>query len=379
MKYIVGCERKLALFILALLCAGVYSVAAYANKKDHTPLDREKLAVTTKLLDAQGILLRARSKRHVEISPDDTLHTGWIGVSESPYTTDPGSLAAKRSTTNPNFGAAILDMLAESGVKKGDVVAIGMSGSFPALNTAVIVAVEELGAEPIIISSVGSSPWGANQHSFLWPRIEKTLYRAGIISHRSSAVGTGGSMSLGSEKLDSLMRVAKASHRRVIDDMNIKHSVETRLAIYKEKAKGRKISVFVNIGGAVANVGIDSKTHNNIKQGTYTALGVMGIMRKQGTPVIDLRNIHSICKRYGLPWDPPHSPTVGEGHIFYGKQSSKMTIGICLLVQILLVSFVLMQHKPGFWKGVLELGDPIYQPAEILEQQCSEVKGKSRL
>ena len=44
-------------------------------------------------------------------------------------------------------------------MKKGDAVAIGYSGSFPALNICVMAAVETLQLEPIGIASASASQW----------------------------------------------------------------------------------------------------------------------------------------------------------------------------------------------------------------------------
>ena len=71
----------------------------------------------------------------------DPNRTGLIGPEYTPLTTTIGELEAKRSTTNPNIAGFIVYLLCKAGVKPGDSVAIGSSGSFPALMVASLVTV----------------------------------------------------------------------------------------------------------------------------------------------------------------------------------------------------------------------------------------------
>ena len=49
----------------------------------------------------------------------DTNDTGLIGVEYTDITTTLGSLSAKRTSTNPAFAAAVVDMLDQAGVRPG--------------------------------------------------------------------------------------------------------------------------------------------------------------------------------------------------------------------------------------------------------------------
>ncbi len=70
----------------------------------------------------------------------DVNRTGLIGLETSPITTTLGNLEAKRTTTNPDFAALLVRLLAEAGVKRGETIAVGASGSFPALIVAALSA-----------------------------------------------------------------------------------------------------------------------------------------------------------------------------------------------------------------------------------------------
>ncbi|HEY3297325.1 MAG TPA: poly-gamma-glutamate system protein, partial [Armatimonadota bacterium] len=334
MKYMVGSERILALVVLAVISVGLCGVASTGGRQVKQPLQTEKLVASRKLQAAQEVVRKERIARGLPINEDDRLNTGWIGLPTSGLTTDKGFLQAKRSTTNPNLGAAMVQMLADAGVKRGDAVAIGMSGSFPALNTAAIVATETLGAYPITISSVGASQWGANEAGWTWLQIEDALARAGIISHRSVAISRGGSLRDDPTTVSNLDKVLlenrsilRGNHIHVINDGNIRHSIERRVMLYGEAAKGRRIAVFVNVGGNIANVG--SKHTNNLF--ATSAQGTMGIMAGKGVKTIDTRHIKNLCVAYGLPWDPTTMPLVGEGDLYYKSESSPELAGGCLV------------------------------------------------
>ena len=96
---------------------------------------------------------------------------------DRPVTSVLGHLSAKQTSTNPNFAAVLVEMLKEAGVQQGDVVAVGVSGSFPALNICTYAALESLGARPLVISSASASQWGANVPQLMWPDMEHLLLR----------------------------------------------------------------------------------------------------------------------------------------------------------------------------------------------------------
>src|SRR5690606_2937660 len=96
-----------------------------------------------------------RIRRGATIDPEvDPLGTGMLGNLVTPITSNTGHLPAKQLTTNPNFAAAIVAMLKKAGVGQGSTVAVGLSGSFPALNTATYAALQTLQSRAIVIASV---------------------------------------------------------------------------------------------------------------------------------------------------------------------------------------------------------------------------------
>ncbi|NVP25642.1 poly-gamma-glutamate system protein [Treponema phagedenis] len=81
-----------------------------------------------------------------------------------------GNLKAKRTAVNPDIAPMIVKMYHELNLKPGDKIAFGLSGSFPGLNIAVISAAQAMNLDAVIISSVGSSTYGANNTHLTFPK-----------------------------------------------------------------------------------------------------------------------------------------------------------------------------------------------------------------
>src|SRR5690606_18084703 len=127
----------------------------------------------------------------------DPAGTGLIGKRFTTVTSDTGLLSSKQTSINPNFAAVVVHFLKRAGLSKGETVAVGLSGSFPAANIAAYSAIQALGLRPVIIASASASQWGAKHPRFLWLDMEKVLYRRKIFPFRSSAASIGGVDDLG--------------------------------------------------------------------------------------------------------------------------------------------------------------------------------------
>ena len=127
----------------------------------------------------------------------DPANTGLIGEPMSLVTTRPGDLRAKQTSCNPNFAAAVVQLLDQAGVRPGDTVAIGWSGSFPAMNLAVCAAVETMELRPIVLASATASQYGANHPEFFWLDMEHSLRQRQLVCLRSAAVSLGGAADRG--------------------------------------------------------------------------------------------------------------------------------------------------------------------------------------
>jgi poly-gamma-glutamate system protein len=286
------------------------------------------LAAARIMAEASSAIRDCRSARKTEENrEDDANRTGLIGLRYSSITTTLGDLGAKRTTTNPNLAALLVKLLADAGAKRGEAIAIGASGSFPALVLATLSAAKAMGLRPILISSLGASQWGANDPAFTYLEMEDCVVEKGILSYRAAAVSLGGDQDRASElapEAAAFLRTrAEASGARVIDTADLAENVRERMELYRQGASGERLAAFVNIGGTWANLGTDPAVLA-LRPGLDrissvpepSRRGVLFEMARKGIPVIHLLNIKDLVVRYGLPWDPVPLPAVGEGDLY---------------------------------------------------------------
>ena len=276
---------------------------------------------------------RVRNVAAVDLDVDPT-NSGIIGFAASSTTTNTGSLEAKRTTANPNWAGVVVDLLAEAGVERGDLVAVGVSGSFPALNIAAFAAIEELGLEPITIASVGASSWGANVPGLSWLDMERILIEAEIISRGSVAASLGGAR-------DRAIGMPGSGRRRLrdaiasngiafIETKDEIESIEQRMQIYTQHAAGRRIAAYINAGGSLVSIGPKS-VKRIYKPGLILkphprAMQIDSVIMRflvDGVPVINLSKVLPLAEEYGLPIEPTELPPVGEGTIFENREYNR--------------------------------------------------------
>jgi poly-gamma-glutamate system protein len=253
--------------------------------------------------------------------------TGLIGLEMSAITTSLGNLGAKRTTTNPDFAGLVVYLLSEAGVRKGDTVAVGASGSFPALIVATLSAARTMGLRTRLICSLGASQWGANDPDFNWLDIEACLLAAGIINVRPVALSLGGAGDEGRDMSPQgralLTEEAQKSGTYFLSEPSLGENVEERLRLFGVTSGREKVKAFVNIGGGYADMGTDSEIlHVTPGLAVFRRLpppgkrGVIFEMAARKIPVIHLLYIKGLCERYGLPWDPVPLPRPGQGAVY---------------------------------------------------------------
>lgn len=315
----------------AIVAAAVLSILYLLGMR--LPPPAPSAGARARMIEAADLMARAeraikgcRESRGLPIDlAADPNGTGLIGVERSAITTSAGRLEAKRTTTNPAFAALVVSLLREAGVGRGDVVAVGASSSFPALVVATLAAARTMGVDPLVISSLGASEWGANIPEFSWLEMEACLRTSGTIDVVPIARSVGGENDDGSD-MDPLGRSLLASKIRaagevpVLDEAGLERNVTRRMALYRERAGGRPIKAFVNIGGSWANLGTDPDVlklepglARRVPAPPPSRRGVIQAMAAAGVPVVHLLNVKGLCERYGLPWDPRPLPPPGEG------------------------------------------------------------------
>src|SRR5882724_11092878 len=315
--------------LVAVIAVGALLSAERFQRNVVAPDFDQKLRAAKRMERGIDVLRTWRARN--DLPPIDTeldpTGSGLIGLASSITTTNSGSLAAKRTTVNPNWSAVMVDLLHRAGVERGDLVAVGISGSFPALNLAALVAAEDLGVDTVTIASAGASSFGANIPGFGWLDMERVLAEAGIIASRSVAASLGGTR----DRALGMDRAGRKLLRQSIEESGIEFidvkqeiaSIEDRMRIYQERAGGRRSAAYINAGGALVSIGPKSvkrlyEPGVNLRPHPR-GLGVDSVMMRfltQGTPVINLSKVIPLAEMFGLPSEPAELPGTGEGPVF---------------------------------------------------------------
>jgi len=320
---------------------------------------KQKLQAANLNKRAMAALKEERLARGIPINKEvDPQSSGLIGENLTIATSDHGKLATKQSTINPNFSALIVEWAKHAHVKSGDVVAVGMTGSMPALNTAVLSALRTLKVNPIIIVSAASSQWGANNPKFGWLDMQSTLNKKGIIKFRPVAASLGGlsdqAKAMSQEGKDILREQISRYQLPFIESKDINDSINQRMEIFQGHANGKPIKLYINIGGGAASAGSYYLSPHNLQPGLNTTLPVQAVrydsvMRRfmqKGVPVINMSSVLVLTKRNGFPIQPTEPVAIGTGNIFFHKEYSVwLDSGVLIILLGLLVWFAIPGRK----------------------------------
>jgi len=316
-------KHLLCLFLQLLLTLIVLEASKISVLKPHAELMLKAAEKTKLALDATQIYAETAGIIPEPGSNDGSAPMALIGVPYSPITTTLGNPEAKRSTLNPNTSAAITEMLLELGLKPGDTVAVNMSGSFPALNISVLCALDTCQLNGIVISSVGSSSYGANRPEFTYADMEHNLLKENLITNHSVAFSMGGANDMGLEMdagvKETIRSRLKSYGLAEFSSENYEENLAARIAVYESQ---KPVKCFINIGGNQMTCKEDEASLWG-KAGLLTASDLSG--KESGlvphylrakVPVIHLLNIRQLFTDCGLPIDLFPIPAPGEGKLY---------------------------------------------------------------
>jgi len=370
-----GASQVQRAIVAALAIVGLIAVEVFPSEEQQ-PHFAEKMLAARKAQEAFEVIAQASERKGIELRlKTDPAGSRLIGEVLSPITSGSGNLISKQTSVNPNFAAVVVEWLKELGVKAGDVVAIGLSGSFPAINIVVYAAVHELGAEPVIISSTAASQWGANNPSFTWLDMEATLRKAEVFPYTSVAASLGGvgddAIGLSEKGRRMLERAierndipslasfddevdlsAEEAEEGVSPALVDEGKVRERMKVFYEAAGERPIKAYVNVGGGTVSVGTKVGKRKfspglNIRAPRGMddlPPSVIGAFLEAGVPGIHLTSIVNIATDYGLEIAPRTTPEVGAGGVFQKREPNRWLAGI--VIAILLISLFIIARAP---------------------------------
>ena len=306
------------------------------------------------------------------LDPLDNFNSGLIGVdsTESSMTTKRGFLNSKRAVTNPNFASVFIDLFSRINLPSVDLnirdtIAVSLTGSFPGANIALLSACKATNIHPIIISSIGSSSWGANQIEKTWLDIESHLLNKNYFNYRSLAFSLGGD----NDRLDELDKNTRQllidkiinNNYPLIQDSTLDESILSRMKIYNLKSNNYR--AYVNIGGSSVSLGdttiskmylpgliygkdlaiedaIDDEYEQKYKQELVPVIDYF--LEEKKIPVINIRNINNLCDWYNLPYQQgdytEDAMELGKGKLFgINIPHHPVIVWMCVLISFTLL------------------------------------------
>jgi poly-gamma-glutamate system protein len=322
-----GVSRRALALIAALSLALLFAVERLPTL-EHQPYYREKIVAANLAAEGMRLVRDEKVARGLRIDPEvDPAGSGLIGAAYSPITSNTGDLVSKRTANNPNFAAVLVEMLQKARVRRGDVVAVGISGSFPGLNIAAYAALQTLEARPLVIVSASASEWGANNPEFSWLDMEQVLIEKNVFRFGAAAASRGGIDDRGygmPPEGKALLDAAIERHGlRKVDADSLADAIDLRMAVYDELAAGKPVRAYLNIGGGSASAGtyigkrqLEPGVNFSLPRGAPKVDSVMLRFLQRGVPVIHIRRIARLARHYGLPVDPRVLPKPGEGSVY---------------------------------------------------------------
>ena len=315
------------LAVLSLVC---YAFAERSLSPVHAEAFRKKVEAVRVMQRAEHAIYEEKVRRGIAMDPkNDPDRTGLIGPQFTLITTDRGAQSAKALAAHPNFAAAVTQMMLQAGVREGDLVAIGMTGSLPGLNLAVLSACKVIGCEPLEVTSVGASMFGATDPDFTWLDVESTLAARGILPFRALAASVGGGGDVG-RGLSPAGRelLASAIHRngtQFLEANTVLEAVRQRVALYDSIAavRGKPIRLYINVGGGVASLG-GAQNANLIPAGltrrlaarNYPNRGVINVLAERKIPVLNLLQVEKLARQLGILDEQAEPVKSGAGLLF---------------------------------------------------------------
>ena len=371
--FIPAIQRTSTLVSLSLLSILCFLIAIKNKTIDVSPSYDSKVKAATLMKTAMDELKNHRMEQSVFIDiENDPNETGLVGGPYSLITTDEGDLDAKLTTLDPNFAAVVIDLMYQLGLKKNDTVAVLMTGSMPGANIAVLTACKALGLNPVTISSIGASQWGANQIDFTWLDMEKILFEKELILSTSIAASIGGRNDMG--------RLLSVKGRNIILDNIKKHNIplikkdrlsdniEERMNYLNKYSSIDSYDAIINVGGGVASLGTSFNlkllSPGVVSRADMNTIGTEGGIEGVFSKFINLNvlglhilNIRPLIEQYNMKFAPIPLPEIGVGSLYAIERYNLLVALICFLIvsgSVFLVGFQskqkikehLIQHEP---------------------------------
>ena len=372
-------QKTRVLVLLAIVSLLMVFIASNSTVTDVALGYQYKLKSAEIMDDAIKILKKeVKAKGHTIYIDIDPNTTGLIFKEDSPIITGSGDLEAKQTTLKNNFAALIVDEFINAGINVGDTVAVGMTGSMPGANIALLSACKSMNIYPVIISSMGASMWGATESEFTWIDMEGILYEAGIFDKISIAYSPGGRGDCLRKSKDEEGRnvfeqkIQQYNSEKInysVSDMNnLYKSIDQRINRFNNNISSIKnYAAYVNIGGGAASIGVGGKDRLNtpgyLKPKRVLSQkpneSVARYFAENNIPLIHILHIKQFVNGI-LPFGSDKIP-VGESKIYKQEKYNLIINIMALLISLGSVVFIGVKSHNQIKKRMQS-----YEPESIL-------------
>ena len=359
--FVPAIQKTSTLIYLSLLALICFSLIMRFTIIEISPDYDEKIIAANLMSQSMELLKKTRLEKSVFIDiENDPNETGIVGSPFSLITTDEGDLDAKLTTLDPNFSAAMVHLMKIINLTKGDTVAILLTGSMPGANIAILTACKAIGVNPVVISSLGASQWGANQVDFTWLDMESIVFKNKYITNLSVAASIGGRNDIGrllSPKgrqiiIDNISKY----NMPIIKNSKLQDNIDERMSIFSNYLDLNKYDAFINVGGGVASLGTSFNLKllppGVISRSDIVSIsspgGIEGVLSRFGmlnVPILHILNIRSLTESLDMPFAPIPHPEIGAGNLYAIEKYNMIITIICIIVLGLSVFFVGYQSR----------------------------------
>jgi poly-gamma-glutamate system protein len=363
-----GRVNRWVLVGLAVLSLLFFFVVTRSVRTTRSRLYDEKLASARLSEQAFRVVREMRLQLGLPIdSVNDPNVSGLVGAQYSQTSYGRGDLSDELATIDPNFSAAMVEMLHRAGVRRGDSIGVSWDGSYPALNIQLLAVAKTMNLRPVIVTAQSAAAWGADYPGFTWLDIERRLVRAGLWAYRSKCATLGGADDLGqglSPEGRAILAAAAESAGVELCDRPLDSAVGEsgpRTGVALRMAAFAGVRAFVSIGKSVADVGDPlARVPSRVMSGRIDRRGksgVIGAMLDRGVPVVRIGNPSQVAIDYHLPLSPVPMPETGKGRLFHERRYSVALAAIFAAILLGLLVLVVRYDVEWYLGARQENGD----------------------
>ncbi|MFO7676076.1 MAG: poly-gamma-glutamate system protein [bacterium] len=338
-----GRMNQYVMAALAVVALVMFAVVSRSARPVRARFYDEKLVAARLARRATTAVAGLRGELGVPVdSVNDPNGTGLVGVQHSVLTWGRSDLSDALTTLNPNFAAALVELLHRAGLRSGDTVGLSWDGTYPGLNIALLAACSSVGARPVVVTAASAASWGANYPGMSWLDIEARLRQSGVWGYRSRFATSGGESDDGRglvpEGRDLAAAAAAAASVDFLVPADPAEGAATRVAAF------RNARAVVCVGRVAADIGgpdarLATRVHRRPVATIDSSSTIFALLERR-VPVLYLGNPRRVATEFRLPLAPEPLPEPGRGRLFFERRYPAGLAAALALVLLGLLLFV---------------------------------------